>query len=126
MIRQETLTRFREAAKHVKASTTIALWSCLIISAGLLVASFLVPPTGVIDASVLKAASLIFAFAGLFFLREAVMEGLGVKLTHGQTTIEVHDLDGPAGGHVPAPGAGVDAPLPIDTEIGTDPISDTE
>lgn len=26
--------------------------------------------------------------------REAIIEGLGVKLTHGQTTIEVHDLDG--------------------------------
>jgi hypothetical protein len=36
----------------------------------------------------------MFAFASLFELREAIREGLGVKLTHGDTTIEVHDLDG--------------------------------
>lgn len=42
----------------------------------------------------LKAGAEIFAFASLFMLREAILEGLGVKLTHGQTTIEVHDLDG--------------------------------
>ena len=97
--KERTISRFREAAKNVRTSTTIALWSCLLISAGLLIASWIVPPTGEIHASALKAASLVFAFAGLFFLREAVMEGLGVKLTHGQTTIEVHDLDGQASEH---------------------------
>ena len=59
------------------------------------VTSFLIPPKGVIDASVFKAAGFMFAFASLFELREAIREGLGVKLTHGGTTIEVHDLDGP-------------------------------
>ena len=94
MTRDAAIARFRAATKKIKTSTTIALWTSFSLSAGLLIASFCVPPTGVIDGSVLKAASLIFGFAGLFFLREAVMEGLGVKLTHGQTTIEVHDLDG--------------------------------
>ena len=97
MTRDAAIARFREATKNVKTSTTIALWVSFGIAAGLLIASFLVPPTGEIHASVLKGASLIFAFAGLFFLREAVMEGLGVKLTHGNTTIEVHDLDGKPG-----------------------------
>ena len=92
--RDRRLAQFRAATRRVSTSTTVALWSCLALSAGLLVASFIMPPSGVIDPSALKGASLIFAFAGLFFLREAVMEGLGVKLTHGNTTIEVHDLDG--------------------------------
>lgn len=92
--RDRTIARFRAATKNIKTSTTIALWVCLIMSAGLLVASWIVPPTGEIHPSVLKGASLIFAFAGLFAAREAVMEGLGIKLTHGSTTIEVHDLDG--------------------------------
>ena len=61
-------------------------------------ASFLVPPTGQIDPSVLKAGSLIFAFAALFEVREAIAEGLGVKLSHGQTAIEVRDLDGAGNG----------------------------
>jgi len=93
MTRDATIARFREATKNIKPGTTIALWTSFFLSAGLLIASFVVPPMGIIDGSVLKAASLIFGFAGLFFLREAVMEGLGVKLTHGETTIEVKDLD---------------------------------
>lgn len=107
MTRDAYIARFREATKNVKTSTTIALWACFGIAAGLLVASFIVPPTGEIHASVLKGASLVFAFAGLFFLREAVMEGLGVKLTHGNTTIEVKDVDGKPGDHpAPAPEEG--------------------
>ena len=94
MTRDAAIARFKEATKNVKTSTTIALWSCLLIAAGLLIASWIVPPTGEIHASALKGASLIFGFAALFELREAIMEGLGVKLTHGSTTIEVHDLDG--------------------------------
>lgn len=90
----DRLSKLRVLTRKVKTSTTIALWICLAASLGLLAASFIVPPTGVIDPSVLRAASLIFAFASLFVIREAVMEGLGVKLTHGDTTIEVKDLDG--------------------------------
>jgi hypothetical protein len=64
--------------------------------------SFFIPPKGAIDATIFKAAGFMFAFASLFELREAVREGLGVKLTHGSTTIEVHDLDGaPAEDAVP-------------------------
>lgn len=76
------------------------LWICGICTIALFVASFIVPPTGVIDPSILKAAALLFAFATLAEAREAIREGLGVKLTHGHTTIEVHDIDGPDGhGH---------------------------
>jgi hypothetical protein len=56
--------------------------------------SLAIPPRGAIDPSVFKAAGFMFAFASLFELREAIREGLGVKLTHGDTVIEVHDLDG--------------------------------
>ena len=83
MTRDATIARFREATKNIKTGTTIALWTSFSLSAGLLIASFVVPPTGIIDGSVLKAASLIFGFAGLFFLREAVMEEfgwLGIKI----------------------------------------------
>lgn len=52
------------------------------------------PPKGAIDPSIFKAAGYLFGFATLFVLREAIREGLGVKLTHGDTTIEVKDLDG--------------------------------
>ena len=81
-------------AKNVRTSTTVALWVCILAAVGLFIASFCVPPTGVIDGSVLRAGSLLFAFGSLAVLREAIREGIGAKLTHGNTTIEVKDLDG--------------------------------
>lgn len=80
--------------KNVRTSTTVALWVCILAAVGLFIASFCVPPTGVIDGSVLRAGSLLFAFGSLSVLREAIREGIGAKLTHGNTTIEVKDLDG--------------------------------
>lgn len=81
-------------ARRVRTSTSVALWVCTLASIGLFIGSFLVPPLGAIDPSILKAGAELFAFAGLFVAREAIMEGLGVKVTHGDTTLEVHDLDG--------------------------------
>ena len=81
-------------ARNVRIGTSIALWVCITAAVGLFIASFIVPPTGVIDGSVLRAASLLFAFASLAVLREAVREGIGAKLTHGNTVIEIKDLDG--------------------------------
>lgn len=95
MTRQEQrIAKFREVTRRVTWQTTALLWIFSLSAVGLFVASFCVPPTGVIDGSVLKAVALLFAFGALAEAREAIREGLGVKLTHGQTTIEVHDLDG--------------------------------
>lgn len=88
------LARFRAMARNVRTSTTILLWVFSLTAIGLFVASFLVPPMGEIDPSVLKAGGIIFAFAALAEAREAIIEGLGVKVTHGSTTIEVKDQDG--------------------------------
>ena len=90
----DRLSRLRAMTRNIKTSTTIALWVCVVCSIGLFIASFIVPPLGEISPSVLKAGGEIFAFASIFMLREAIMEGLGVKMTHGNTSIEIHDLDG--------------------------------
>lgn len=90
----QSIREFRAMTRKVSLSTTIALWVCLVISIGLFVASALVPPYCVIDPSIFKAAGYLFAFATLFVLREAIREGLGVKLTHGDTTVQVGDMDG--------------------------------
>lgn len=99
---QKALATFRSVSRNVSLSTTIGLWVCTLSTIGLLVASWCVPPLGAIDPSALKGGSLIFAFAGLFELREAIREGLGFKLQHGSTTIEVKDQDGQPG-ETPAP-----------------------
>lgn len=91
---QQTVREFRAMTKRVSISTTIALWVCLSMTIALFIASFVTPPKWVIDQSIFKAAGFLFAFATLFEVREAIREGLGVKLTHGDTTVEIHDLDG--------------------------------
>lgn len=94
----DNLSKFRAMTRNVRTSTTIALWVCVGAAIGLFVASFIVPPTGVIDPSVLKAGGIIFAIMALIIGREAIMEGMGVKMTYGNTSVEIRDTDGP-GGH---------------------------
>ena len=79
----------RAMTKKVSKTTATLLAALTIVTVALLVASFIVPPTGVIDPSVLKAAGEIFAFGTLWVVREAIKEGLSVKAVHGNTTIEV-------------------------------------
>lgn len=90
------LSRLRAMARNVRTSTSIALWVSLSVTIGLFIASFIVPPMGQIDPSILRAGAEIGALATLFVVREAIMEGLGVKMTHGNTSIEIKDLDGSA------------------------------
>lgn len=90
----QSVREFRAMTKRISTSTTVALWVCLAMTIGMFVVSLFIPPKGVIDASIFKGAGFMFAFASLFELREAIREGLGVKLTHGDTTVEIHDLDG--------------------------------
>ena len=79
----------RAMTKKVSKTTATLLAALTIVTVALLVASFIVPPTGKIDPSTLSAAGEIFAFATLWVVREAIKEGLSVKATHGNTTIEV-------------------------------------
>lgn len=57
----------------------------------LIVAGFVVPPTGVIDPSVLTAVGELFAFATLAQLPAMLESGHKVKVQKGDTTIELHD-----------------------------------
>ena len=92
---QQSMKEFRTITKRVSVSTTAALWVCLITTIVLLVTSAYWPPKGAIDPSMFKAAGYIFAFATLMVVREGVREGLGVSFTHGDTTVTIHDQDGP-------------------------------
>jgi len=87
------IQEFRNMAKSVKKSTTIALWGCSTIALGLIIGSFFVPPMGEIHPSVLKATGEIMGIIALFVLREAIHEGLSTKVTHGDTTIQIEGKD---------------------------------
>ena len=64
-----------------------------IVSVGLIIGSFFVPPQGVIDGSILAAVGELFAFAALFMAWEAIDRGVDAKVTHGNTTIELSNDD---------------------------------
>ena len=78
----------------VSLHTTIALWVFAGVTVALGIYSAICPPQGVIDKSVLEFGCLMAGFATLAIGREAIKEGLGVKYTHGDTTLEVKDMDG--------------------------------
>ena len=90
---EQSVQEFRAITKRVSTSTTIAFWICLGMTILMFAVSFFIPPKGVIDGSIFKAAGFLFGFATLFEAREAIREGLGVRLTHGDTTIEIRDTD---------------------------------
>lgn len=79
----------KELAGNVSLETTIALWICLFITLSLGIGSFFCPPMGEIHRSVLEFGCLIFGFITAFVAREAIKEGRGASITHGQTHIEV-------------------------------------
>lgn len=60
---------------------------------GLLFLSFLVPPLGVIDGSVIAGVGEIFGFSALWTLIKAIDKGTSAKVTHNNTTLEVGDAE---------------------------------
>lgn len=62
-----------------------------LIAAAMLIGGFVMPPMGVVDGSVLKAAAVLFGFAALAVLLHAVDKGVGAKLEHGDTTLTISD-----------------------------------
>ena len=63
------------------------------ISLILLVASFILPPMGIIDDSVLKAVAEIFAFAGLLTVIRAIDKKMGIEFHKGDMSLEISDTD---------------------------------
>lgn len=72
-----------------KNKKTLPFWICLIVSVGLFVAGFCVPPMGEIDGSVLKAVGILFGFAVVAQIPTIIAAAEYAKITHGDTVIEV-------------------------------------
>lgn len=82
-------------AEVVKSATmrNPAFWVCLAISIALVVAGFLVPPTGKIDGSILTAVGELFGFATLEVVYIAIKKGVDASIRHGKTEVAIGDLD---------------------------------
>ena len=79
--------------KNLTKSHKIAFWVCLGISTALLVSSFIIPPTGVIDPSVLRGVGEIFAFSVLYVVIEALNKGTDVTLQKGDVNLHLNNPD---------------------------------
>lgn len=69
-------------------------WVSFLLCSGLLIAGFLVPPTGKIDGSVLTGVGELFAFPTLWTVWHGIDKGIDAKLTHGNTSVTIGDMKG--------------------------------
>ena len=71
----------------------IPFWVCLISTIALLVGGFIVPPTGVVDGSVLTSVAVLFGFATLAQIPVIIQVAGYVRMTKGDMTIEAKQID---------------------------------
>lgn len=67
----------------------VCLASAIIVG----VVSFVLPPTGIIDPSVLKFIALLLGFAALGIAGQNLANGKDVTFTHGDTEVAIGDND---------------------------------
>ena len=69
------------------------LYLIIILAIGLLIASFIVPPMGIIDPSVLKAVALVMGGTWLLYttanIPDFLKAGAKIKASYGDATIEI-------------------------------------
>ncbi len=68
-------------------------YACLIVAVVLMVVSFFLPPTGVIDSSVLKAAAILLGFSALGIAGKNLSQGKDVTFSHGDTEVTIGDKE---------------------------------
>ena len=73
------------SAKHY----FIAFWVSIVISLGLLITGFFLPPSGQVHPSTLEAAGILFLYPALAFANKVLEEGHSATIQHGNTSIEI-------------------------------------
>jgi hypothetical protein len=68
-------------------------YACLAVAVVLMVVSFFLPPTGVIDPSALKAAAILLGFAALGIAGKNLSQGKDVTFSHGDTEVTIGDKE---------------------------------
>ena len=71
----------------------VPFWILAGVAIAIGVTAFFIPPQGVIDPSVLKFISWMFAFTALWTVFAAMMRGIDARVTHGKTSLIVGSLE---------------------------------
>ena len=66
---------------HIFASTSLLL----------IITSFFIPPTGIIDSSVFMGVGELMGFGALWEVHLAIKKGMDAKIQHNNTTIEINN-----------------------------------
>ena len=86
------MSKIKEFYKICKDCGAVGAWLCLLTTIFLFIGAALTPPKFIIDASILGAAGILFAFATLWKAPAIIMsiqEGKSLTLSHGDTSITV-------------------------------------
>ena len=70
-----------------------AFWLCLIVSIGLMVTSFFLPPIGIVSSSSMGAASILWAYGALASFNAALSKGVDARVRHGDTELTLTNDD---------------------------------
>lgn len=76
-----------------KQEDKVIFYVCLGVAILLLGISFALPPTGVIDSSILKAVAELLGFAALAIVGKNLAMGKEVTFHHGETEVTIGDND---------------------------------
>lgn len=79
----------REIWNNSNKTARVFFWVLLLVGVGFLIASFILPPTGKIDNSVLTAFGMIQGFASIGVGFSCIEEGMQIKMKHNDTEIEL-------------------------------------
>lgn len=71
----------------------VILVVCLLASMGLFIGGFFVPPTGVIDGSVLSAGGILLGFATLSTVKATVADGRIAKFSKGDIDLTIESKE---------------------------------
>lgn len=80
-------------SKIFKNIKKIPFFICLSFSIILIIVSFIIPPTGKIDPSVIQAVAEIFAFAALYVVIEGMHRGSDVSISKGDVSLQIQNPD---------------------------------
>lgn len=79
--------------RDINVWTVIGEVATGIVAFSLLIAGFLLPPTGDIEHTVIQAVGELMGFATIWMLPKAITAGKNIKLEHGSTTITVNNKE---------------------------------
>lgn len=82
----------KEFWKTAKGHYTIAFFTTLVLSIGLIILGVLTPPVGEIDGSLITTIGVVFLWPALAFANKALEEGKTVKITKEDMVVQVGDI----------------------------------